>query len=372
MRRINDVLLTVTLLALVLSGPAAVAAYLLAGDAVAPAVILAASGDERTPAAGEPSARAREGAAPPVIAGMLYTRGAARVDWNGVALSVNDSRYAYLGGEEIGTGDTDMGVLELDGGSRVYVCPGSRLSVARDADGAYRVRLTEGGGRFAFAAGSDYRIEANRGVLSPADGGAAPSVVEVSVFRNHPGGVVCGFGGRTNVAAYPAAGGPPAAPPVAPPVAIGTAGAGEIIDLSRALRDESAAGGTPVVMEPIAMPESVRSWLRANAPYPPEPGPVGYLCRCEELKRYAEADGIPDAAIVPRMSPPASAPLAATLADGGAPPVPPATPTAALALPGAPDAADAAVLPSPPAVLSVPPPLVPIRGHGGGFVSTPS
>ena len=51
--------------------------------------------------------------------------------------------------------------------------------------------------------------------------------------------------------------------------------------------------------------------MRDNAPYPPAPGPIGYLCRCEELKRYAEADGIPDAAIVPRMSPPDSLALGA-------------------------------------------------------------
>ncbi len=112
------------------------------------------------------------------------------------------------------------------------------------------------------------------------------------------------------------------------------------------------------------MPASVQSWLRNNAPYPPEPGPIGYLCRCEELKRYAEADGIPDVAIVPRMSPPGTAPLAALAL--------PAFPPVVLGVPGAPDPADSGVLPRAAAPLTVPAPLVPISGSGGGFVSTPS
>ena len=111
------------------------------------------------------------------------------------------------------------------------------------------------------------------------------------------------------------------------------------------------------------MPASAQRSLRDNAPYPPQPGPIGYLCRCEELKRYAEADGIPEVAVLPRMSPPATMPFA------------PVTQTApasiVLATPGAPDAASAGVLPTA-TPLTVPPPLVPISGSGGGFISTPS
>lgn len=365
MRKLEDALLALAFLALVSTGPAAVAAYLLAGDTAAPALMVAATAAGGPRTALEPSPAPAEPAAAAVIAGMLYTRGTARVDWNGVDIPVDNGRYPYLGGEAIRTGNEDMGVLELEGGSRVYVCPASRLSVTHTAHGAYRIRLTEGSGRFAFAPGADYRIEANRGVLSPAPGASGASVVEVSVFRDHPGGVVCGFSSRTDVAAYPAEGG-------GAPVALGTAGAGEIIDLSRALKNEAAASGVPVVMRPIAMPASVRRWLRENAPYPPEPGPIGYLCRCEELKRYAEADGIPDAAIVPRMSPPATAPLAAALEGLDSEPAPGGLPPGILALPGAPNAADPGVLPGAAAPLSVPPPVVPVRGHGGGYVSTPS
>jgi hypothetical protein len=131
-----------------------------------------------------------------------------------------------------------------------------------------------------------------------------------------------------------------------------------------------------VILQPIPMPASVQRWLRDNAPYPPEPGPIGYLCRCEELKRYAEADGIPDAAIVPRMSPPAGEPVAALLeTDGQAPVVPAQLPPLVLATPEPPNPAEPDVLPSPPVsspALTVPAPLVPMTGFGGGVTSTPS
>ena len=123
------------------------------------------------------------------------------------------------------------------------------------------------------------------------------------------------------------------------------------------------------MMQPIPMPASVQSWLRNNAPYPSAPGPIGYLCRCEELKRYAEADGIPDAAIVPRMSPPDSEALGLLpAADASSPQLAPLI----LAAPEIPNPADTGVLREPGPVLTVPPPLVPAAGSGGGVSSTPS
>ena len=209
----------------------------------------------------------------PILAGVLYTRGTAQVDWNGTKISVTDSSYAYLGGEVVSTGPGDMGVLRLDADNSVYMCPASRMSLARGDDGAYQIKISEGGGRFVFAPGTDYRVEVNQGVLSPGAGAASqPTVMEASVFQRHPGGVVCGFSGNVDVAGYPSDGG-------GEPIALGTAGAGEIIDLSWGLREEVAAGGTPVVMQPIPMPAGVQRWLRDNAPYPPAPGPIGYLCR---------------------------------------------------------------------------------------------
>ena len=366
MGKFKDTLLGLTLLALVLTGPAAVAAYLLSGQGAEVPLMLAAAGTGTgAPASETPKPGSRPSAAP-LLTGVLYTRGTAQVDWNGEKIPVSDGSYAYLGGEVVSTGPGDMGVLRLDENDRVYMCPGSRMSVSRE-QGAYRIKISRGGGRFAFAAGTDYRIEANQGVLSPGTGAASqPTVVEVTVFQDHPGGVVCGFSGQMDVAGYPSDGS-------GGPIALGTAGAGEIIDLSRALRDEAATSGTPVVMQPIPMPASVQGWLRDNAPYPPAPGPIGYLCRCEELKRYAEADGIPDVAIVPRMSPPDSLALGVLLAADSAPP--PGLPPVVLAVPVIPNPADAGVLRDSAdagPVLTVPPPLVPAAGSGGGVTSTPS
>lgn len=353
MSKARDLIYSLTLLVLVFTGPTAVAAYLLSADEGAAPMLLAAADSSPGTGADGPGTV-------PVLAGTLYTKGTPQVDWNGAKVPVADGSYAYLGGEMVSAGAGDMGLLKLGGGNSVYMCPGSRMSVAQADDGAYEIKIAQGGGRFAFAAGTDYRIEAKRGVYSPSAAGAAqPTVVEVAVYEDYPGGVVCGFSSSLDVAGYPADGGPP--------VALGTAGPGEIIDLSRALRNEAAGSGTPVIMQPIPMPASVQSWLRDNAPYPPEPGPIGYLCRCKELKRYAEADGIPDAAIVPLMSPP----------DGDAADAPPPAlvPPLVVAAPAAPNPADPGVLPAPEvpaAVLTVPAPLVPMTGFGGGRTSTPS
>ncbi len=369
MSRGRDTLLTLALLALVFSGPAAVAAYLVSGGQAAEPMMLAAASDTGAAPAATVADTPGEQASVPVLMGVLYTRGTVLVDWNGVRISVEDGSYAYLGGEVISTRPGSMGVLQLDSDNSAYMCPGSKMSLTRADGGTYQIKIFEGGGRFAFAPGTDFRIEANQGVFSPSTDGAGsaePTVVEIAVFQDHPGGVACGFSSNLDVAGYPADGG-------GTPIALGNAGPGEIIDLSRALSDESATRGTPVIIQPIPMPASVRDWLQNNAPYPPDPGPIGYLCRCLELKRYAEADGIPDVAIVPRMLPPDSKALTRLASDIGPPVAPPELPPVVLAVPGAPDAVDPGVLSTPTATtLTVPPPLIPVTGSGGGFTSTPS
>ncbi len=371
MSKARDALLGLTLLGLVLSGPAAVAAYLFADDQSPARMTAAASPGDRPSSASTAQISGASPSAGGVLAGMLFTRGRAVVDWNGVVIPVENGSYAYMGGEVVSTDPGSMSLLRLDADNSVYMCPDSRMRLSRGDSGNYQIDISRGGGRFAFGAGTDYRIEVNQGVLSPAAASAEPTVLEVSVFQDHPGGVVCGFSSRVDVAGYPAGGGDG-------PTALGTAGPGEIIDLARALRAETVGSGTQVVMQPIAMPASTREWLRDNAPYPPGPSPIGYLCRCEELKRYAEAGGIPDAAREPRVTPPES-PLLAALALPDEPPLTGfALPSAVLALPQIPDATDPGVLPdAEPEPLTVtaplvPRPLVPLGGSGGGFESTPS
>lgn len=367
MSRTRETLAGLALLALIFSGPAAVGAYLLSGDDASDATTLAALGE--TPS--EPSKAATGGGAArtgnAVLAGVLYTAGTALVDWNGVRIPVENGSYAYLGGEVVSTGPGDLAVLRLDSENSVYLCPSSRMSLARGDDGAYRIRIAEGGGRFAFAPGTDYRIEANRGVLTPSTDGQGdghPAVVEIAAFRRHPGGVICGFSGHQDVAGYSARDG-------ADPIVLGRVGAGDIVDLSRALRDETASSGSPVIVQPIPMPPDVGSWLERNAAHPESRGFIGYLCRCLELKRYAEADGIPDTAIRPRMFPPEGEALVALASDSAPRALPPQLSAAVLAEPGAPNPADSAVLASATGPLTVPPPLVPVSGTGGGVSSTP-
>ena len=348
MSKARDTLLGLTLLAMVFTGPAAVAAYFLGAESGGVPLMLAAT---------EEASSGDATSGPPVLAGVLYTTGEPQVDWNGVKTPVADGSYAYLGNEVVSSGPGDMGVLQLEGDNSVYMCPDSRISVTRDDKGTYHIKIFQGIGRFSFSAGTDYRIEANRGVYTPsASAKSQATVVEIAVFDGHPGGVACGFSSSMDVAGYPADGG-------SEPIALGTAGPGEIIDLSRALNDEKAASGAPVVVEPIAMPAGVQESLRDNALFPPLAGPIGYLCRCGELKRYAEADGIPDAAILPLMTPPATLPFVSVTQEGQS--------AVALATPGAPDPGDVGAMGNP-GPITVPPPLVPISGSGGGFVSTPS
>jgi hypothetical protein len=365
MRTGRNTLATLALLALVFSGPAAVAAYLFSTETNTAPLMLSAVDAGDGAATGAPVGTAAE----PVLMGVLYTRGSALVDWNGVKIPVENGSYAYLGGEAITTAPDAMGILELDRGGSIYTCPGSRLSVSRSDSGAVNVRISRGTGRFALQPGTDFRIQAKRGVLTPsAEGGdpQGPTVGEVSVFEDHPGGVVCGFANSVDVAGYGASG-------TGAPMALGTASPGQIVDLARALDEEQGTSGSPVAMHPIAMPAGVQDWLQANAPYPAHPGPIGYLCRCLELKRYADADGIPDAAIVPRMLPPDTG-TAALAPASDSPVAPPLAPSVMLAEPGAPDPADPGMPLSspPPAPLTVPPPLIPAGGSGGGVTSTAS
>ena len=100
MSEARDTLLGLTLLALVFTGPAAVAAYLLSGERAEVPMMLAAAGTSGSAAANEAPNPGRTPSAASVIAGVLYTSGTAQVDWNGEKIPVADGSYAYLGGEQ--------------------------------------------------------------------------------------------------------------------------------------------------------------------------------------------------------------------------------------------------------------------------------
>ena len=261
MNNARHTLLSLTLVGLVFTGPAALAAYLLSGDRAEAPLTLAATGDGDSVLATRALKPGGNPSAAPASVGVLYTTGTPRVERNGEEIAVTNGDYTYLGNEVVSTGPGDMALLQLYGDNRVYMCPDSRMSVARGADGAYRIKILQGGGRIAFAPGTNYRIEANRGVFSPRAGSPSqPTVVEVAVYQDHPGGVACAFSSSLDVAGYSSGGD-------GGPTALGNAGPGEIIDLSRALRDEAASTDTPVVMQPIAMSASVRFQLQGGFIY---------------------------------------------------------------------------------------------------------
>ena len=364
MRRARDLSVTLGLLALGLAGPTALAAFVLSRDAQPSHPMLAAV------AGAAPSAESRAGSrSGDVLSGMLYTRGSATVDWQGARIPVDDGSYAYLGGELIRTAPNSIGTLELVDGDVIYICPSSRVSLERGPGREYRLFVREGTARYVFGPDTPFSVRANQGLVTPVGGApGGPVVGEITVFPNHPGGVICNFADTVEVAGF-------AAGDEAAPIALGSAGAGEIVDLARALRTEQANGGSPVVMQPIPMPSAVSAWLRRNAGPSRSGSFIGYLCRCEELKRYADAEGIPDTAIAPRLTPPQGDRL--PLSDPGPKLGPPTAPAVTLVAPGPPDPADPGVLPTPatgrPAPGPViPAPAVPVGGSGGGFTTTPS
>ena len=357
MSRRTDVLAGIALVALTLSVPAALAAWLLAGPETAAVALAVEEGAPASPDApgmpvatgaansagpGEPVVLALAGDAPaaPLSAiGILYTRGLASVDWNGVEIPVENGTYAYVGGETVTVGPDAMGVLRLADGSSVFLCPGSRARLEIDADGTFALSVLSGTSRFAFQPGRPFEVDAG-GVLIGAQQGPSTDLLIGEVEVPEEGGcVLCGLGGTLTVA------GAPPAP------------AGRIVRVA-------ADGGASVGDIPAAFAAILDAGqLQGGA------GDLPFLCRCREIDRYAEGQGEPQpGAVVPPEG----------VAVPSAPPVePPGLPALALAEPGPPDPFDPNLLPPPAAgpgttTVTVPPPLIPTGGSGGGGSASPS
>jgi hypothetical protein len=129
-RRLKQTLVSAALLAAVLTAPVALAAYMIDAATTAGLEYLAAATTTEpvTPAAPP---------ATPLVIGQLYTTGPAQVDWNGVRIPVEDSSYAYAGGELISTPPGAMGILRLGDNGTVFICPGSQVRLSREPSGRY-------------------------------------------------------------------------------------------------------------------------------------------------------------------------------------------------------------------------------------------
>ena len=295
------------------------------------------------------------------MSGVLYTNGPVKVNWNGVQMPVENSTYAYTGGELIQTAPGAMGILKLDTGSVVFICPDSSIRVSRDAAGETRVDVVQGGGRFMFTENDRFRVQVNNTTLSAApDAGNAPAkhaYTGESVASRDGGCVLCTLSKNLNVSVNE----PGARRSV-------MAAGGDIVTVKGA----GSSGGDMIftVKLPGNLLAGMRSAMVANGVQG-----LGYLCKCRELRDYAEragvmtagladggtgpvTDGNPDAPQLPTAQPAVAPPPVpdVTVADSGEPNpfVPGLLPAAGESQPqGGSD-------------VVVPPPLVPGSGPGGG------
>lgn len=378
-QRIKFLITTAGLLAIVISAPVAVAAMLIKA---ASSASLPADGLQvvQAPAASTPESSTPPAApANPLIAGMLYTNGPVKVDWQGVNIPVQNSSYAYTGGELVSTSPTGMGILQLGrGGGTVFICPGSKVRLSRDDSGQITVDVVAGKSRFEFPAGKPFQVRVNDTVLTPDSAAPSvpdapqPAVVAGEVESTKNGGcLLCGLKNNLKVSN----------PGGAAEGGSLSALAGQIVTVPGA-----AAPGKPSVLD---LPDTVRATLQAGLGSGGQG--AGFLCKCGELKKYA----VELAALLERQTAEPSAPDAegqtselVRVVDTPAPPdpappvQPPELPGFVLAETGPPDPFVPGLIPAageenagPPAdtpVVIVPPPFVPGSGPGGGAVVSPS
>jgi hypothetical protein len=374
-KRRSKVAISLLLFSIALGVPMGLASYLLnAASTPAPLTVSSGKPTQERSAAGLSKAGSVSGAiSSPLVNGMLYTTGSVEVNWGGVRIPVENSSYAFSGGELISTASDAMGILKLDNGSMVFICPNSRVRVSRGSSGETLLEVMAGSGRFMFEDSDAFRVEVNNTTLSAAPDPSSGALTRhaytgESVAAEDGGCVVCNLSkslelrvdhGLTKRSAV--------------------AKSGQVVSVS-------GAGDTNPISS-FKLPANVFAGMRAAMVSNGATG-LGYLCKCRELKDYAEQvgerlAGEPDLTL-----------MSTTLArDEGAPDAPTrdATPTLpqppdtrpAVAPPPVPDVTvadtgepDAFVPGLLPAVgetqpqtntnVVVPPPLVPSSGSGGG------
>lgn len=367
-------LLLLLLLVVVFGAPVALGTYLLTA-ARAPAPLTAAGSDSSLDlsVAGSSQGSPVSGAlASPLVSGVLYTNGPVKVNWSGIQMPVENSTYAYSGGELISTAPDAMGILKLDSGSVVFICPNSRVRLSRDSSGKMRLDVLAGSGRFMFRENDSFRVEVNNTTLSAAPDRSGEALTRhaytgESVATEDGGCVLCNLSKNLRVGVDHGSSRKSA-----------TAKGGQIISVS-------GAGG-PSSISSLNLPASVFAGMRAAMVSNGATG-LGYLCKCRELKDYAERAGQryaaqPELALTTALAQAEADPDGPTSdATPGLPQLPssqpavapPPVPDVTVADSGEPDPFVPGLLPAAgeqqpqtDSDVVVPPPLVPGTGSGGG------
>jgi hypothetical protein len=346
------------LLAAVLTAPVALAAYLIdaagtAGLQQVAAVTTTESGAPATPPA------------TPLVIGQLYTSGPVKVDWNGVQIPVENSSYAYAGGELVSTPPGTMGILRLGDKGTIFICPESQVRLSREPSGLYSLDVLKGSSRFILDTQLPFQVRANETVITPEDGGFAPGraqekLVYTGEVQAQPRGgcVLCDLRGSLNVTTPDEAAGGSVSVLVS---------AGEILTVSApdsqpapapaqkpAPGDSAGDSETASPFFLMQIPPALFSSMNVGRGAAMSSKGLSYLCKCQKLREYAR-EIAPILAETPTRIPGlelAEMELPAPFMPGLLPPTPAG--------------------PAEPLPVVVSPPLVPVAGTGGGGVVSPS
>ncbi len=362
------------LLTVAFGGPVVLGTYLLkAASAPAPLPVPGADSTLDMSAAGSTQSGTLTGSiGSPLVSGTLYTNGPVKVNWSGVQLPVESSTYAYTGGELISTAPNAMGILKLDSGSVVFICPNSRVRVSRDSSGETLLHVVAGSGRFMFQENDIFRVRLNNTTLSAPTDRSGDALTRHAytgegVATQDGGCVLCNLSKNLNVLVDHGA-------TRESVIAKG----GQIVSVS------GAGGPNPV--SSLNLPQNVFAGMRAAMVSNGASG-LGYLCKCRELEDFAKRAGErfawqPELALTttlaqsePDPNGPVSdaAPGLPQLPNSQPAVAPPPVPDVTVAEGGEPDPFLPGLLPAAgeeqpqtDSDVVVPPPLVPSSGTGGG------
>ncbi len=221
----------------------------------------------------------------PLVSGTLYTNGAVKVDWNGIRMPVENTTYVYTGGEVVDTAPDAMGILKLDDGGSIFICPNSRLRLSRDSSGVILLEVLRGGGRFVFDNDERFVVRVNDAMLT-----SAPKTADETLKPQRPytgeaetaqggGCVLCNLSSNLTVSVEDR--GSKRSRQISAGEVVSVRGRGERLD-GQADADELFS----VMRLPEHLFASIRASLNSNGARG-----IGYLCKCGALRDYAADAG---------------------------------------------------------------------------------